>query len=211
MLAILQTEENERIRIAKDIHDDLGSGLSKIKFLSEIISSKASQIPEINTSIKAISETSVSLVENMRDLIWALNPENTSLQSLVARMREYASDYLHDFPVELNVDITENFSDKKITKEAHRNLFFIVKECLQNIVKHSNASLVTMKVHINDNNFNVTIKDNGKGLPETGSDKGNGLRNIKQRAEMIGGSAELKSGGGLSLTVTVPIRNMQKA
>ncbi|MGZ3899246.1 MAG: tetratricopeptide repeat-containing sensor histidine kinase [Bacteroidia bacterium] len=210
ILEILQTEENERIRIAKDIHDDLGSGLSKIKFLSEIISSKASQIPEINSSIKAISETSVSLVENMRDLIWALNPENTSLQSLVARMREYASDYLHDFPIELNIDATENFGDKKITKEAHRNLFFIVKECLQNIVKHSNASMVTMKVDVSGESFNLTIKDNGKGLQETGNDKGNGLRNIKQRAEMIGATTELESNGGMSITITVPIRNMEK-
>ncbi len=211
--AVREAEENERLRMAKDIHDDLGSGLSKIKFLSEIISAKTNQNSEIQSSIKSISETSVFLVENMRDLIWALNPENTTLESLVARIREYSSDYLNDFPIELNTEINENFRDSKITKEAHRNIFFILKESLQNIVKHSSASAVSLKIDISKNNFQLLIADNGKGLIEKSVESGNGLKNIRQRAEVIGGRAEITSSAGMSLiiTVTVPLKNIEKA
>ena len=211
--AVRETEENERMRLAKDIHDDLGSGLSKIKFLAEIISAKTNQNPEIQSSIKSISETSVSLVENMRDLIWALNPENTTLESLVARIREYSSDYLNDFPIELTLEISENFQDKKITKEAHRNIFFILKECLQNIVKHAGASVVKLKVDVNKDNFQLMIADNGKGLSEKDNEKGNGLRNIRQRAEIIGGKTYITSQPHDELTVNiiVPLKNIEKA
>jgi len=207
-LAVRETEENERLRIAKDIHDDLGSGLSKIKFLSEVISAKGNQNPEINSSIKSISETSVSLVDNMRDLIWALNPENTTLDSLVARIREYSSDYLNDFPIELKIEADENFPETKITKEAHRNIFFILKECLQNIVKHANASVVKLKIKINEGNFQLKIIDNGKGIDELSKANGNGLRNIKQRAEIIGGIAEIISrpGNGFDIKIIVPLK-----
>ncbi|MEO6884305.1 MAG: sensor histidine kinase [Bacteroidia bacterium] len=209
--AVRETEENERLRIAKDIHDDLGSGLSKIKFLSEVIATKAENNPEIQSSIKSISETSVNLVDNMRDLIWALNPENTTLDSLIARIREYSRDYLNDFSMDVSLDFPENIPNYKISKEAHRNIFFMVKECLQNIVKHAKATDVYIQVVVTAEQLQITITDNGIGL-DNQNKEGNGLRNIKYRAKIINAKATFNSiqTQGLEIKIDVPIQNIKK-
>jgi len=199
--------------MAKDIHDDLGSGLSKIKFLTELVATKSANNPEITSNIKSISETATFLVENMRDLIWALNPENTKLQNLIARIREYSSDYLTDFPIELIINIKEEIPDREITKEAHRNIFFIVKECLQNVVKHAGASVVKLNIDLSDNAFKMSIIDNGKGFAENDNKRGNGLKNIKQRVAAVNGVINFGTmqEKGLSLNFIVPIKNIEKS
>jgi two-component system NarL family sensor kinase len=211
--AVRDTEENERLRIAKDIHDDLGSGLSKIKFLTELVSAKAGANPELKSSITSISETAGFLVGNMRDLIWALNPENTTLDSLVARIREYSSDYLNDFPIELKISSPDNIPAREIAKEAHRNIFFIVKECLNNIVKHANANLVTLNLEISSTELSVCICDNGQGLPDHVSEKGRGLKNIRQRAAFIHSTADISrlATGGTKVCLVSPLARIQKA
>jgi signal transduction histidine kinase len=208
----ITTQENERLRLAKDIHDDLGSGLSKIKFLSEIVFSKSNAYPEIKTHIKSISDTSSLLVENMRDLIWALNPENTTLDGLAASIREYTSDYLGDFPLSLSFDFPENIPDHKITKEAHRNIFQTVKECLQNIVKHSHASAVRITVVVTEFHLLVKIADNGVGLDNQTPTSGNGIRNIQLRMADIGGKVDFLTGQqkGLEVVLAVPVFSIQK-
>ncbi|MEO8759870.1 MAG: ATP-binding protein, partial [Bacteroidia bacterium] len=167
--------------------------------------------PEIQSSIKSISETSVNLVDNMRDLIWALDPENTTLDSLIARIREYSSDYLNDFSMEVLLDFPENIPNYKISKEAHRNIFFMVKECLQNIVKHAKATTVNIKVVVTAEQLKVTITDNGIGLG-TQIKEGNGLKNIKHRAEIINAKATFNSiqPQGLEIKIAVPIQNIKK-
>ncbi len=211
--AIKETEEHERMRIAKDIHDDLGSGLSKINFLSEIIYSKSSQLPEIRHSSESVKETAKKMIENMCDLIWALNPDNTTLPNLVARMREYITDYLEDLPIEVQYILPNPISDYPINKEFHRELFMIVKECMNNISKHSKASKVVFIVNITDTLFTIAIMDNGIGFDEETVKKGNGLRNMNSRITAIGGTFSLISGNekGTSVTVAVPLQKLIKS
>jgi signal transduction histidine kinase len=210
---VTETEEKERIRLAKDIHDDLGSGLTKIRFLAELISARAAASEEIKTSLRSISDTSVSLVDNMRDLIWALHPDNNSLESLVARIREYSTDYFVEMDLHFEFNIHENTIKNKIEKDAQKNLFFILKESLHNITKHAAATNVWISVHVADEVFLLQIRDNGSGpaiAPET---KGNGLQNIRQRAQAIGGNAQIVSSGekGTEVSISVPFKSIEKA
>lgn len=206
---INQAEENERRRMAKDIHDDLGSGLSKIKFMSEVISAKAKNNPEILSGVKSIADTSVALVENMRDLIWALNPENTTLADLVAHIREYGSEYLSETKKTLRLNIADNIPDNKINPQAHRNIFFIAKEALQNIVKHAQAEEIEISVNLNSH-FNLRIADNGIGMTEENR-QGDGLRNMRQRAESLGANFKINSGEkGTELDLKVPLSQLMK-
>ena len=183
---IKETEEHERIRMAKDIHDDLGSGLSKINFLSEIVSQKTKDFPEIQNSTESIKETAKKMIDNMRDLIWALNPENATLANLVARMREYTTDYIEDYAIEIVYAIPENIPQTPISSEIHRGLFLVVKETVNNIAKHANATKINFKIAIAENDLILTIKDNGIGF-ETQNPNGNGLKNMQSRIEEIGG------------------------
>lgn len=193
VIVIKETEQHERLRIARDIHDDLGSGLSKINFLSEIIYQKTEHIPEVSSSSKAVMETVKSMIGNMRDLIWALNPDNATIANLVARMREYTTDYLEDFNIDLKYTIQENLPQTPITKECHRELFMVVKEILNNITKHSKATEVYFSISLSEDDFKVSIKDNGIGFNINTINKGNGLNNIKNRIESIGGGFNIVS------------------
>lgn len=193
-MAIKETEEKERVRMAKDIHDDLGSGLSKINFLSEIVVRKSNDNAELSHAVAGISETAANLVDNMKDLIWALNPENTTLPNLVALIREYAQDYLEDYGAEVLIYFPNLIDDIPVSKEFHRQIFMVVKECLNNIVKHSQATDVEISLNIVQNEFQLTIKDNGKGIDNNKIHGGNGLKNMQNRIGSIGGKISIKSG-----------------
>lgn len=190
--AIQEAEENERLRMAKDIHDDLGSGLSKINFLSEIISQKTNDNSQIIESANSISETTKNLVVNMRDLIWALTPGNMNISGLIARIREYSSDYLEEFSIELKITTTENIPDSNITKESYRTVIMILKESLNNIVKHSKASLVTIDFDLQKESLSILIKDNGIGILNN-CKMGNGLKNMQNRCKSIDGFYSIQS------------------
>ena len=209
---IRETEENERIRIAKDIHDDLGSGLTKINFLSEIILQKTSHLPAVKNSGEAVKETAIKMIDNMRDLIWALNPENTTLGNLIARIREYTSDYFEDFPIELQFDFPNFLPQTPITKESHRELFMVVKEVLNNITKHAMATKVFFKIELTTNYLNVTIHDNGIGIPKNkifNKNSGNGFKNMESRIINIGGQFKIASENGEGTTVELCISKLK--
>lgn len=203
---IQQTEEAERMRIAKDIHDELGSGLSRIRFLSQQAENSNNEIARLN-ALHNISESSQEILSNMRDLIWAMNPENATLDSLVARIREYASDYLEELPVTIRFCIPDTIPERKVSKEFSRNIFMIVKELLQNVVKHAAASELNLQLNT-EQEFLLVLQDNGRGfLPDEAARKGNGLRNMKARSQLLKGSLQIYSepGKGTTSTLKCPI------
>ena len=206
---VQETEENERIRIAKDIHDELGSGLSKIKFLSETLKYSIPQNGEVQKTQQSISETSASLIDNMRDLVWTMNPANTTLDNLLARIRKYSTDYLDELPVELNFDLPAQVPDKNITKEVSRNIQMIVKESLQNIVKHANATKVFIKINL-EPQFYMLIEDNGCGYNQHQETRGNGLKNMRTRSETIHAILKRNSlpGSGTRIELTMPLETL---
>ena len=196
----------ERLRISKDVHDDLGSGLSKISLIADIAQKKTAGDPRLGNDIRHISAVSKELVENMRDLIWVLNPENTSLEQLVSRLREYCADYLENIPVDLQLDFPAHVPDLRINREVQRNIFLTVKEAINNCIKHADASEIKVRLALDNGTLSVAITDNGNGF-DSGHLKGsgNGLRNMKQRMESIGGSFTLSSSSGNSTQVTITI------
>ncbi|MBL0340815.1 MAG: tetratricopeptide repeat protein [Bacteroidetes bacterium] len=211
-LAIKTTEENERLRFARDVHDDLGSGLTKINFLSELITTGKGSDTVIRENAAGISETAKSLIENMRDLIWALNPENTTLANLLASIREYASDYLEEYPATLQMNFQDMDGSMTITKESHREIFMTIKECLNNIVKHSKATRIEMDASIYNNLLFISLKDNGIGIKNDEIVMGNGLNNMRNRIESIGGifSLENATGCGTLMSITIGLENIIK-
>src|SRR5690606_9544778 len=204
---VREAEENERQRIAKDIHDDFGSGLSKIKILAERITTQ-SQDPtnELTSTLQSISSTAVSLIENMRDLVWIMKSENSTLEGLVARMREYTYEYLEDLPISVQFLAPKEIPEMIIAKTTSRNIQMIFKEAIQNVVKHADATELTIIIHP-DPVFTLKIADNGKGFASDQSYDGNGLKNMKQRAGIIHGTCELLSrpNEGTTITLTVDL------
>jgi signal transduction histidine kinase len=162
-------------------------------------------------SIEHISQISKDLIGNMRDLIWVLNPENTTLDNLAARIREYAGDYLEGFGIELQTQFPEQIPALQISREGQRNIFLTIKEAIHNSIKHSGATLLHLSMQIDADMLLIKIQDNGRGF-ETARSKsdGNGLRNMKLRIESIGGAISLKSkpGEGVCIQIGVPLPSL---
>lgn len=208
ILAIKNTEEIERTRIAKDLHDDLGSGLSKIRFLTENFDRNLSE-GEFNKKMNAINQTSHHLVDNMRDLIWVLNPENNTLANLFVRIREYIYDYFEESNIACKLEIPRNISSDSISNEFSRNIFSVIKEALQNVVKHAEATHLRFEVIQDSNSLQISITDNGLGFSNESSKLGNGLKNMKSRVEKLKGEIEFRQESGTQISIKLPNTSFQ--
>ncbi|MCD6012838.1 MAG: histidine kinase [Flavipsychrobacter sp.] len=200
----------ERLRISKDVHDDLGSGLSKISLMAELAKKKVAGDANLKEDIQHISSTSKELVDNMRDLIWVLNPENTTLEQLVARLREYCADYLEHMPIDVTLRFPDIVPQMRILREAQRNIFLTSKEAINNCIKHAQANQISISLAVDNNLLNIRVQDNGKGFDMTHlKGRGNGLRNMKQRIEQIGGAFNIASvPGNTTISITVPFEKL---
>jgi signal transduction histidine kinase len=195
----LEGQLNERVRISKEIHDDLGSSLTTISLLSEILKTKIDEtkIPEVNK----ISLTSARMVDSMNEIVWALNIQNDTLDSLVAFIRKYARDFLQDTPIKLvfEENVTQDFS---LQGNVRRSIYLVVKEAINNVVKHADAQNVKLNIQADNEKLSIIIEDDGKGLNEAKkSIFGNGLKNMKQRMEDIGGSFEINHSNGFKVQI----------
>lgn len=189
-----QAIEKERNRISRDMHDELGSGLTKIAILSEVIKARPTGAEKY---IDKISGTARNLVDSLDEMVWALNPKNDSLDKLVAYIAEYTSQYLESTNITPVFDLPQQIRTAPVGEEKRRNIFMAVKEFLNNSVKHSNAKFVTLLLVQQDDSFEIILKDDGTGIDTTkAGGMGNGLKNMQQRIEDAGGKAALLSENG---------------
>jgi len=201
-----RTLERERIRISQDMHDEVGSSLTEISILSEILKKDISKPEEVKMHLRNISDRSAEVIENIGQIIWAINPRNDPLDNLVAHLRLYTADYLRKVGIKFRFEIPDTIPAYHLSAEVRRNVFLVLKEALHNIVKHSKANEVQVSVEFLEDNMKIRIKDNGKGFSiDQNSSSGNGLINMQKRIENIGGIFNLESEpmSGTSITVVV--------
>jgi len=204
-----QAIEKERRRIASDMHDDLGAGLTSIRFLSEKVKQNAGT-DIAKKEIGKIANISGELFENMNEIIWAMNEKNDTLEDLLLYSRAYAKEYCEENKLECLDDFPETIPAIFVSGEVRRNIFLTIKESLHNVVKHSGASRVELQVSITDH-LSINIRDNGKGFSVVGLDLhpgGNGLINMRRRIESIGGELIITNGKGLTIGLKVPLQKL---
>lgn len=211
MLEKEQAIEKERNRISRDMHDDLGSGLTKIAIMSEVVKKQLNEpekaiLRQAQEQLENISESSRELVDNLQDIIWVLNPKNDTLESLAAYIREYTLRFFEPFGTEINFVYPEKFLDIKLSEETRRNIFLTVKECFNNIGKHAWCNKVMVNIDSKDSTIILKIKDDGKGFDINKVRQfSNGLTNMQNRIEQIGGKFEIQSelGKGTEICMSV--------
>lgn len=200
-----QAVEHERTRIATDMHDDMGAGLSRIKFLSETIGIKKQQQQSIEEDINKIRAYSHDMIDKMGEIVWALNEKNDSLSDLLAYTRAYAAEYLSQNGIHCTVEAPEQFPSLFVSGEFRRNIYLTVKEALHNIVKHAHASHVKIRVDTHEHLF-ISISDDGIGIDKSNIRPfSNGLTNMKKRMESIGGRMEIENGSGTTVVLHIPL------
>jgi signal transduction histidine kinase/ligand-binding sensor domain-containing protein len=200
-----QAIEKERTRIATDMHDDLGAGLSRIKFLSETIGIKRQQQLPIEEEIMDIREYSHEMIDKMGEIVWALNEKNDSLSDLLSYTRSYAVEYLLQAGIHSTVELPGDFPSLFVSGEFRRNVYLTIKEALHNIVKHAQAENVCIHMEIG-HHLTITIRDDGIGFDRNNIRPfSNGLYNMQQRIQDIGGRLTIRSGSGTTLRLSVPL------
>ena len=180
--------ESERNRIATEMHDDLGSGLTTIIYLGERIKTKFPEFEGLEI-LKKIENQSKELVGNMSEIIWTMNSRYDDLANLSGFMRRYAYKYLDNYGKDLEFSIEEKCLDYPLSGEIRRNLFLVLKEILHNAIKYSQMSKFVVDLHCNSN-LTIQIQEvDGIGFdPEISKNSGNGIYNMSKRMEKIGGS-----------------------
>ena len=162
-----------RNRIAQDLHDEIGSNLSSISLMSELIQKDEKLNQKISEKLNRIYKVAKGSTQAMRDIVWLTNPSSDSLRDLIVKMREVADNTLGKF--NLNFSYPKDIVEVNLLPETKRNIFFIYKETLNNIVKHAEAKSVEIEFDIKDQKIFLSIKDDGKGFNTSASFNGNGL------------------------------------
>ena len=200
--------EKLRTRVARDLHDDMGSTLSTINILSAMAKSKMNSDTIKTTEYLAkITDNSQRMMDAMDDIVWSIKPSNDSMQKIVARMREFATNVLEPKDIELEFDIDEQVYDIKLNMEARRDFFLVFKEAVNNAAKYSKADRVLLKVSVSNKALMLMVKDDGVGFDVAKADGGNGLGNMQKRADAMNGKVAIESraGEGTEVVVKVPI------
>jgi signal transduction histidine kinase len=214
--------EQERARIARDIHDDLGSSLTRITLLSNSARSDLDSPAQAASSLARIAVTAMDLTRAMDEIVWAVNPRHDRLDSLVNYIGKFAQDFLSAGGITFRLDVPTQLPRWSLRSQVRHNLFLAVKEALHNVLKHASATQVRVVLTVESGGFRLSIVDNGCGFvpgvpgratnPPELPDEGNGLVNMKTRLDEIGGHCAVRSapGDGTSVTFTVPVKNHEQ-
>ena len=215
-----QSLERERMRIARDMHDEMGSKLTKISFLSEHAQMDAEAAGPLTGKIESIAQTSRELLKTMDEIVWVVNPRNDTLENLTTYLSHYAVEYFQNTSVECELRLPPEIPDYPLSSETRHNLFLTFEEALNNVLKHSAATKAKVEMAVNALEFELKVTDNGKGFETSalsvanvsprGGRGGNGLKNMRARLMAIGGECVISSQPGGGTVVTMRIRLNQK-
>ena len=203
--------EAERSRIAQDLHDDLGATLTEIRFLSAV-KGRDILVPEATRSqLREVSEKSRQMVSSLDEIVWAVNPANDSLPSLASYLCHLTEEFFRSTDTRYRLDVDEMLPPVALTSEVRHNLYLVVREALNNIAKHSQATEAWLRIHWKDRMLHIVVEDNGCGF--VGQDSvasvngGNGLSNMRRRLEKIGGRFECdtRPGAGTVCRINLPL------
>jgi ligand-binding sensor domain-containing protein/signal transduction histidine kinase len=203
--------ERERTRIAKDIHDDLGASLTRINLLSQSARREMADPPQTAKNLDQICVTARQLTRAMDEIVWAVDPQHDTLDSLATYLGKLIHELMSDSGIRCRLDFPMQLPPWAVTAEVRHNLFLAFKEALHNVLKHSGASEVRIRFTLEAGGLVINITDNGRGFDPAAAGaaarpRRNGLVNMRQRLDEIGGRCEItgEPGGGTRVTFVLP-------
>jgi signal transduction histidine kinase len=201
--------ERERARIAQDLHDDLGSSLTRISLLSDLARSDKDNPGQVEAHAQKISQSAGQTVRALEEIVWALRPGSDSLQSLVEYIAHFANELFEGDSAHCRLDLPHDLPTHSLPPEMRHNIFLVVKEALTNAFKHSHAHEVRVQAKASARTLEMVVQDDGQGFeaqalpPKPG--KRQGLGNMRRRAEVMGGTLVVESAPGKGTTVRLVV------
>jgi ligand-binding sensor domain-containing protein/signal transduction histidine kinase len=199
--------ERVRIRIATDLHDDIGSSLSQVAILSEVLRSRIDETNvQVADPVSRIAEISREVVDSMSDIVWAVNPRRDHLGDLVKRMRRLTGDVLTARNIEFKFTASDMPEEAPLGAEPRQHLYLLYKEALNNLARHSHCSQADIRLHCQGRWLEINIEDDGVGFEVSRESDGNGLMSMRRRAAALGGTLNITSrpGAGTAIAFRAP-------
>ncbi|MDB6173854.1 MAG: hypothetical protein JWL59_3165 [Chthoniobacteraceae bacterium] len=199
--------DRERARIARDLHDDLGAMLTEITMLASGRTVRNEAPERVEQSFAAIAKKARASVEALDLIIWAINPVQDTLESLVNYTVAFTREYLENAGIVLRIKISTPLPKRVLDSATRHHLFCSIKEVLNNAVRHANATEIVLSIESKEERLQVSLADNGRGFSPTSINPGNGLRNLRARMAEVGGSFTVQPGpaGGTVILLTLPL------
>lgn len=191
--------ERERARIAQDLHDELGSLLTRISLLGGLLRADKDNPEQVDVHAGKISQSADQTVRALEEIVWAVRPGSDTLPSLVEYIAHFANELFEGNATRCRLDLPPDLPARPLPPDVRHNIFLIVKEGLTNVLKHAGASEVHLQIKVTPQTLEIVIADNGKGFDTNSAmtdGQGNGLGNMKRRAEAVGGKLTLTSASG---------------
>jgi signal transduction histidine kinase len=186
--------EQERARVAHDLHDDLGSGLTEVNMLTTLVRSPATSSEEKQRYLGELTETARRMVTSLDEIVWAVNPRNDTIASLASYFGSYAQRLLDLASISCGLDIAHDLPEHPLDPKYRQELFFAFKEALTNVVRHSGATQVWLRISVRNECLIVEVSDDGHGFdPKERRDGEDGIANMKERLQSLDGSCEITS------------------
>lgn len=203
--------ERIRARIAADLHDDIGSGLSQISILSEVAQQNLANSGQTEPLMK-IATTSRELLDSMSDIVWAVNPHRDHMADLVQRIRHFASEVLTARNIQFQFSASGMETAMKLNPDLRRHIYLIFKESVNNVVRHSECSKADISLTMDGGVFIMKVSDNGEGYDPAVMSDGHGLESMRERARKMGGSLAVnsKQGEGTTVMLRMPVGRRAK-
>jgi signal transduction histidine kinase/ligand-binding sensor domain-containing protein len=200
--------EEERVRIARDLHDDLGASLTQASMMAEELSDDWDGLPNLREQSSRLAERVRVIARDLDAVVWTVSPKNDRLSSLSEYLCHFADEYFRHSTVECRACAAPDIPALPLSPELRHHLFMIAKELLNNVIKHAQASRVELKTQVRDGLFELFVTDDGIGfsLDEAGRSSRNGLRNLRARVAELGGELEIESSrGGTKVVLRMPV------
>lgn len=198
----------ERSRIARDLHDGLGAGLTQIGMMAEELAEDVSDPDEMRTYSVSLASRVRGIARDLDAAVWTVSPKNDTLAALSSYICQYGIEYFRETPVRCRVEVAPDIPDTPLSPDARHHLFLTAKEIMNNVLKHSGAKNVTLSMRGVGERFQLEISDDGHGFPASDAEAcgRHGLRNIRERVKELGGTVEIRSSdSGSSILIEVPL------
>jgi signal transduction histidine kinase len=203
----LRVVEEERSRIARDLHDDLGASLTEISMLADAGGGAPPTIEKADSRFASIGEKARAIVNALDVIVWLVNPSKDLLPFSVSYLGSYSEEYLCAAGIACRLKVPSNIPSLRLAADLRHNLFLAIKETLNNIVRHSRATEVNMEIMLAEGRLKIGITDNGKGFSPVATADGNGLVNLEHRLAQVGGECQVTSSPetGTSVVLSIPL------
>ena len=198
--------DRERTRIARDIHDDIGNLLTQVTLLSSLTLRDRGEPEKTGEHVQQISSTVEQVTNSLDEIVWAVNPRNDTLPQLIDYIGQFTVGFLQTAGIRGQVDLPDHPPHRVVPADVRHNVFLAVKEALNNVARHSGATEVHLRITTTEQKLELSIQDNGRSFDVVSANgSGNGLRNIRQRMDELGGRLDVESKPGIGTRITLSV------